>query len=231
MKQRGRPSILDTALALQLYHAGKTDREIADAVGVERRLVTNWRIRHGWPVNTDGRGSRNRVDYDELRRLYEMGLTSTEIMKQMRVSYGSLRNWLARNGLPPCGSSGQASIALPLETPPKPKGQKMFMTDSEIRLSMSRCEDRKEQVQILADLNVCSRSEMLKYLESIGEDITGLSRRRRAGKIDDDRALRLWKNGASDAILARSLGVTKQAIVDWWQRRGLEASRAKEGVQ
>ena len=225
LKQQGAPLAWDEARASALYRAGKTDREIADAVGIGRRVVTSWRHRHNWPANTGGRGARNRVDYDELRRLYDMGLSENEILCRMKISRGSITNWRAKNKLPPCGKGKQTPAISPV--PLKPKGQKMFMSDAEIQRSMRRCDDRNAQVQILADLNACSRSEMLKHLESIGVDTTGLSRRRRSGKIDDEQALELWKSGAADAVMARSLGVTKQAVVEWRQRFDLPANRAK----
>lgn len=225
LKQQGAPPGWDCARASALYRAGKTDREIADAVGVGRRVVTSWRHRYNWPPNTGGRGSRARVDYDELRRLYDMGLTENEILCRMKISRGSITNWRAKHKLPPCGKGKQAPAIAPV--PLKPKGQKMFMSDAEIQRSMRRCDDRNAQVQILADLNACSRSEMLKHLELIGVDITGLSRRRRAGKIDDGQALELWKSGATDADMSRSLGVTKHAVVEWRQRFDLPVNRVK----
>lgn len=225
LKQQGAPPDWDCARASALYRAGKTDREIADAVGVGRRVVTSWRHRYNWPPNTGGRGSRARVDYDELRRLYDMGLTENEILCRMKISRGSITNWRAKYKLPPCGKGKQAPAIAPV--PLKPKGQKMFMSDAEIQRSMRRCDDRNAQVQILADLNACSRNEMLKHLELIGIDITGLSRRRRAGKIDDGQALELWKGGATDADMARSLGVTKHAVVEWRQRFDLPVNRVK----
>lgn len=47
----------DTDKALELYSQGKTDREIAEAVGVSRQVVYNWRQESALPINRE-RSSR-----------------------------------------------------------------------------------------------------------------------------------------------------------------------------
>lgn len=222
----GKPATWDTELARQLYRNGLSDREIADAVGTLRVNVSNWRYRNGMKPNVGNRSGPHRVDYNELRRLYDMGLTDTEIRQRMKVSYGTIYNWLTKNNLPPCGIQMQkkhAPIGIPGETPRRPKGQKFFMSDSEILASMSRCENRREQVQILADLNACSRREMLKHLGTIGEDVSDLQPRRK-GKINHSKAMELWEGGASDAGIAHCMGVSISGVKQWRERCGLQAN-------
>ena len=223
LKKRGKPAGWDMALALRLYRAGKTDREVADAVGVSRKTVTNWRNRIGMPPHHAKKGPGRRVDYEEMRRLYDLGLSSSEIQYRMKVSYGTIRSWLIKNNLPSCGiqtKGKQEPIGIPGETPARTNGQKMYMTDSEILSSMRRCENRREQVQILADLNACGRAEMLKYLEAIGEDVSDLQRKRK-GKINHAKAMELWEGGASDAGIAHCMGVTVRSVAQWRERYGL----------
>lgn len=226
LKQGGRTATWDTELARQLYRKGMSDREIADAVGTLRVNVSNWRYRNGMKPNVGNRNGPHRVDYNELRRLYDMGLTENEIRQRMKVSYGTIYSWLERNNLPPCGirkAKKHVPIGIPGETPPRPKGQKMFMTDSEILASMSRCQDRKEQVQILADLNACGRAEMLKHLAAIGADVSDLKRKQR-GKINHSRAMELWESGVSDAGIAHCMGVSVSGVKKWRERCGLQAN-------
>lgn len=69
------------------------------------------------------------------------------------------------------------------------------MTDGEIASMWRTCKDRNEQVNILADLNVKSRAEMLGKLRELGCDLRGVrtgSYPRRWG-----RAKSAWPNGAS----------------------------------
>lgn len=223
---RGRHASWDTDLAKRLYLDGKTDREIADAVGAPRSNITNWRNRLGMAPHHAKNGPGRRVDYNELRRLYDMGLTQEEIQQRMKVSHGTIYAWLAKNNLPPCSARKtrqHVSVGVPGETPARPRGQKMFMSDSEILASMRRCENRRDQVQILADLNACSRSEMLKYLTAIGEDTADLQRRGH-GKINHAKALKLWKGGASDGELAEHMGVAVSGVVRWRKRHGLQVN-------
>ena len=52
-----RPRTWDTDKALALHSQGKTDREIAEAVGVSRQVIYNWRQESALPINRE-RSSR-----------------------------------------------------------------------------------------------------------------------------------------------------------------------------
>ena len=52
------PLKMDREKAMELYRQGKIDREIAEATGVVKETVTNWRKKNGLPAN-GGRRKKN----------------------------------------------------------------------------------------------------------------------------------------------------------------------------
>lgn len=88
----------DTATAMAMYEARKTDTEIADALKVHKTTVWNWRISKGLPVNSE-RKPATRIDEYEALRLYELGFNDIEIGQQIGVSPPSICRWRKRRGL------------------------------------------------------------------------------------------------------------------------------------
>jgi len=51
-KTGGKKATWDTKKGMELYKAGATDTEIAEAVGISRATIANWRFRNKLPENT-----------------------------------------------------------------------------------------------------------------------------------------------------------------------------------
>lgn len=59
-----------------------------------------------------------------------------------------------------------------------------------------------------------------------GPDIT-IRRTKKMGKIDNERAMKLYRDGASDSELATILGVSVSAVGQWRGKTGLKRNAAK----
>ena len=98
------------------------------------------------------------------------------------------------------------------------------MTDGEIASMWRTCKDRTEQVNILADLNVKSRVEMLGKLRELGCDLRGVrtgSDGRGASRkppIDELGAMELYREGLDDLAISEALGESATRV-KYWRRR------------
>ena len=96
----------------------------------------------------------------------------------------------------------------------------MIMTAEEIITSYKQAKHPVEQVQILADLNGCSRRTILDTLSSRGVNITSINDNR-PRKWTDERIDELYKmidDGLNRDEIAARFGVTRQRINDiCWQ--------------
>ena len=86
--------------ALDLYKEGKTDREIADAIGVAKVTIWKWREKFHLAPNADS-GGNTAIDYGKIQELYRSGMNDCEIADQIGCHMKSVYNWRARNKLPP----------------------------------------------------------------------------------------------------------------------------------
>ncbi len=108
------------------------------------------------------------------------------------------------------------------------------MTDGEIASMWRTCKDRNEQVNILADLNVRSRAEVLGKLRELGCDLRGVRMHKTGGgaprkpPIDELRAMQLYEEGLVDLDIAEALGESKHRVADWRKRMELRPNRAKK---
>lgn len=105
------------------------------------------------------------------------------------------------------------------------------MTDGEIASMWRTCKDRNEQVNILADLNVKSRVEMLGKLRELGCDLRGVRTGSYGGgaprkpPIDELRVMQLYRDGLDDLSIAEALGESKKRVADWRKRMKLKPNR------
>ena len=127
----------------------------------------------------------------------------------------------------------------------------MEMDKSEIAVSFRLAKDKKAQIETLADLNLCSPYEIAKVLDEMGalqgsrlrldmfsgkkqyrpvagdpayaiKRPTGMVARGRPHKaLDEDRAMELWREGASDQEMMAALGATYWAVTQWRKEHGL----------
>lgn len=127
--------------------------------------------------------------------------------------------------------------------------KKINIDSTELLVDFKTAKNKREQINILADLHCCSPrtiAELLKQLGALeGTDIKPLeftnhyepvapapARPRIGGRkisFDEDVARRLFAEGVSTRDMAKALGVSQTAIQDWAKRRGLKREPPKGG--
>lgn len=111
---------------------------------------------------------------------------------------------------------------------------KFTMDDTEIRTSYNTAKNQAAQVQVLAELNAVTLSEMAAKLRELGCDVSEIpdvkQRPLRAHDIilDETRARALFADGKSDLDIAEMLGVSVYAFATWRRKNGL--NRPKGGA-
>ena len=211
------------AQMLRLYEQGMSDTELANAIGRSLDLVRKWRKRNGLPVNPAKRaksaGGAKELDVQRME-LYLQGLDDGEIARQLGLARSGIASWRRRNSLPanhPVGGVAAAE-ALPMPCPVTP--DRFYMTSDEILSNWNRCLNPREQVKILAELNAVSVPKMLDKLESLGVYVEPY-RKKRAGKLDPEKALELWRQGLDDPAIGRTFGVSASSVRRWRDENGL----------
>ena len=81
---------------LEMYQAGATDGEIADATGWSKRTVCKWRQGNGLPGNRKGVSLTQREA--EVIRLYEQGLSDRDIARSIGCGQVAVCRWRQRTG-------------------------------------------------------------------------------------------------------------------------------------
>ena len=86
---------IDREKAMELYNAGHTDNEIADALGVTNKTVGSWRRGLGLEINS-------RIVNDDVKRmeLYRKGMNDAEIARALGQSSSAIQSWRRRCNLP-----------------------------------------------------------------------------------------------------------------------------------
>lgn len=80
----------------------------------------------------------------------------------------------------------------------------------------------RKKCEMLALLNDCTVGEIVHILEMQGITVTFAPRRPRKGTIiDDDTARRMYENGATDRMVAKAFGVTRNGACAWQLRNGI----------
>lgn len=93
-----KPVLYTDDLLLTEYDKGKTDREIAEALGCAKDTVRLWRKRKELPPN--GMSPKRRIDYGKVRALYMEGLSDRKIAAELGCSSGRILDWRWAEGLP-----------------------------------------------------------------------------------------------------------------------------------
>lgn len=87
--------------------------------------------------------------------------------------------------------------------------KKWHMTQEEFKRSWRCAADRKEQIKVLAELNCCTKKEIIDHLNEIGIAIDDELRKRSRFRIEEDRKIwRLRMSGAAFKKIASQIGRT-----------------------
>ena len=115
----------------------------------------------------------------------------------------------------------------------------MLMTDAEIAHSFRTAANQQKQVNVLADLNCCSKREMKEKLEELGFSLTSPAQKkektsgtpRRFRCLDEARAMALYRDGLTDLDMADCLGVSVTTVGTWRRQQGLAPNETPPGQQ
>lgn len=104
-----------------------------------------------------------------------------------------------------------------------------MMEDSEILVMYNQAKNKRDQVKILADLNVVPVEEMVEKLTSLGCELPKLPKSwlhptpvLRSPKLEFDvsRARELFDQGMSDRAIAAEVGLKQKEFTNWRVRNG-----------
>lgn len=104
------------------------------------------------------------------------------------------------------------------------------MSDSEIAAMWRTCKNRNEQANILADLNMKSKAEVLEKLTELGCDLRGVKIplvKKTGGAppkppMDELRAMELHREGLDDLAISEALGESVTRVKNWRRRMKLK---------
>ncbi|MBR2132245.1 MAG: hypothetical protein IJ955_06870 [Oscillospiraceae bacterium] len=100
----------------------------------------------------------------------------------------------------------------------------MQMTNEEIVRHYRQAKDKKADIGVLADLNMCSKDEIRAILQDAGVDPRCPVKR---GAFSNEEALRLYESGLIDAEIGKAVGVSYTIIGIWRKRNGLPTQRER----
>ena len=101
----------------------------------------------------------------------------------------------------------------------------MEMTDEEIQIQYNGAKDKGKQVQILADMNLCSKAEMHDKLASMG--LMGEKAKESVSSFAE-KCAELYEKGLCDADIAEQLKAPKGRVTAWRKGKGLSAHYPKK---
>ena len=101
----------------------------------------------------------------------------------------------------------------------------MEMTDEEIQIQYNDAKDKAKQVQILADMNVCSKAEMKDKLASMG--LMGEKAKESVSSFAE-KCAELYEKDLCDADIAEQLKAPKARVTAWRKGKGLTAHYPKK---
>ena len=114
---RKRSMFYDSDRMLTLYDQGKSDAEIAAAMGCVKGTVMDWRHRKGLAPNVNR--AKQKINYESVRRLYMAGLSDRMIAKTIGCSLPPIGRWRRREGLPPNQGRGKEADRRGPSGPPR----------------------------------------------------------------------------------------------------------------
>lgn len=93
---------IDNDKARALYDQGMSDRQIADALGVTKQGVRNWRERNRLRCHKqdDQQARKSMIDETKAKALYEKGMSDQQIATAIRATKSAVRHWRRRTDRP-----------------------------------------------------------------------------------------------------------------------------------
>lgn len=85
----------DWETARKMADAGKTDKEIGEAIGCTRGTVSSWRRRHGISAGAP----QKRIDEAAAMAAYKRGLNDPQIGRELGIGREAVTRWRRKAGL------------------------------------------------------------------------------------------------------------------------------------
>ena len=190
-----KPPTVDPVKGRVLYDQGKTDRQIAEVLGIGPGSVWYWRKMNGLPPVAKN------VAPPDFAALWKQGLTDEEIAARSGVSRRTVQTWRYKNHLKANPKSYEPSRML-----------------EERRRKMRELYDRGLNDREIAAATGISEKTAAKFRQNNG---LPPHPRERSRKFDTVKARKLREQGLTDREIAEQLGVSKAAIWHWRRTAGI----------
>ena len=112
-----------------------------------------------------------------------------------------------------------------------------YMSDDEIKQRYQNMDDTIDREQVLADLNDCSKRDIVNILNGVDVDITKPKRDQlfsetvgyiiKKDPIKNARAIKMLQYGCALTYVSRKLGISHTLISRWKEKNGIK----KEGAR
>ncbi len=190
-----KPPTVDPVKGRELYNQGKTDRQIAEVLGIGPGSVWYWRKMNGLPP------VKKQAEPPRFGELYDQGMTDEEIAKRSGVSKRTVQSWRYKNKLKP-----------------NPKNYVPSQELLERRKKLRELYDRGLNDREIAAATGISEKTAAKFRLDNG---LPPHPRERSRKFDTVKARKLREQGLTDREIAEQLGVSKAAIWHWRRTAGI----------
>lgn len=204
---------------MELWEAGRTDLEIAEIMGIERKTVVGWRRAHNLPPNTPPKPKPKPVakptkqprrtglqDFPERMALYQQGMSDAQIAEAVGATRKAIANWRAKRNLP-------------------------RVQNGRLRVDAGSEEKRMELYR--QGLNDCQISRELGVTDTsirLWRKARGLPSNRPVNRLTPEQAalrMQMYEAGASDREIGEALGLNPNNVNVWRQLKKLKCNSKK----
>lgn len=219
---------------LELWEDGRTDSEIAEIMGIERKTVVGWRRAHNLPPNMPPKPEPKPApkpkpepkpeppkpepkppkqsrrtglqDFPERMALYQQGMNDAQIAEAVGATRNAIANWRAKRNLPRVQNG---------------------------RLRMDAGSEEKRMELYRQGLNDCQISRELGVTDTsirLWRKARGLPSNRPVKRLSPEQAalrMQMYEAGASDREIGEALGLNPNNINVWRQLKKLKCNSKK----
>jgi len=204
----------DEIAMASLWGEGYFDTKIGRIMGASHSAIHRWRMRRGIPCNYKGHSYRISKE-EEIARISLWGgrYTDTEIARTLGCTMPTILYWRRKRGLPP-----------------NYEYRKGPLSEEEEILRASLWGELLHDKEIAEKLGLSRGDIICKWRHCRGIPTNPATFRTRLKLKAEEEIVRasLWGEGYSNRDMARTLGLTPQAITYWRRRRGIPKAERQE---